>query len=101
MKKIVLAILFTSITLSSCMDRCRVIEYYPPNEIAETYCRNIVPGNYWIYTNQDGTKADSLYFSYVPGEIQGKDIVKNICAGWYQRIMHLHSSYLSDTNIEV
>jgi hypothetical protein len=61
----------------------------------------MVPNNYWIYTNQDKTKSDSLYFTYVPGEKQGEDIVKNICAGWYQRMMHLHSTYLSASELEV
>lgn len=76
------------------------MQYSAPNEIAESYCKNMIPGNYWIYSNQDNTKKDSLYFSYVPGEKQGEYIVEKMCAGWYQRIMRLYSTNLFTNSLE-
>ncbi|NLO69582.1 MAG: hypothetical protein GX102_01240 [Porphyromonadaceae bacterium] len=85
----------------SCWDNCREMQYSAPNEIAESYCKNMIPGNYWIYSNQDNTKIDSLYYTYVPGEKQGEYIVKKMCAGWYQKVMKLHSTFFSETQLDV
>lgn len=100
--KITIIALFFVVTFLSC-SKCRKGEfiYSAPNEIAESYCKNMIPGNYWIYSNQDNTKTDSLYFTYVPGEKQGEYIVEKMCTGWYQRIMHLHSKYLFEDELNV
>ena len=100
-KYIIIALSFIFAFLSC--SKCRKNEYIysAPNEIAESYCKNMIPGNYWIYSNQDNTKTDSLYFTYVPGEVQGEYKVEKMCTGWHQRIMRLHSAYLSVDKLDV
>lgn len=96
MKKLSLYIVLIQVIgfLSGC-DRCKDLSYCHYLPEIDKYFGMYVPGNWWVYYNQDSTKIDSIYVINFEETIQ-KDFLEE-CSEFPQREFELFSNYISTT----
>ncbi len=96
MKKLSLYIVLIQVIgfLSGC-DRCKDLSYCHYLPEMDKYFGMYVPGNWWVYYNQDSTKIDSIYVNNFEETIQ-KDFLEE-CIEFPRREFELFSDYISTT----
>lgn len=93
MKYSLILLLFLVYSCRPCNDKTMKRLYF--SETFMEYTDMFVPGNWWVYTNSDGTKSDSMYVT------NWKDSVfynkTNLCRAEPIVTFNLNSCYLLDT----
>lgn len=86
---------FLGISIQSCK-KCKDLTYYDFVPEMKQYFGMYKPNNWWVYSNQNNTKFDSLYV-YDYNEINQKDTKSN-CTEFPVREFKLSANYLFSTN---
>lgn len=98
MEKFVLYIvlIFFSWFLSGC-GKCKDLTYCGYLPEMDSYFGMYVPGNWWVYYNQDSTKKDSVYVTDFEERIDEDN--KDLCVQFPTRSFTLNTKYLFDTSL--
>ncbi len=82
--------------LSGC-GKCKDLTYCGYLPVMETYVGMYLPGNWWVYYNQDSSKKDSIYITDFEEQILRDNM--ELCVEFPIRRFTLHTDYLFYTSL--